>query len=235
MGHDDPRRLEHWGILVSSRFLGRSSLAVALDRFRTDGVWGVSPHLIPHFALHSPSGTLSLALGIHGPNLGVGGGLWSEFEGILTALTWLQANIVPCLWLVLSGWSPELIPDREGEPVSHCECQALALVLGPLRSARLDRPRVRVVAVEPPVSPQPLHLHALACLLDERTRSNVRTKRISRNRVVHTGHGDHWIPRPHFADQVQGPVRSRPISSDASRRFRVELLLPPSPRIKEAG
>ena len=76
-----PRCLEHWGILAASRFLGRSSLVVALDRFRSEGVWGVSPHLIPHYALHSPAGTLSLALGVHGPNLGIGGGLFSEFEG----------------------------------------------------------------------------------------------------------------------------------------------------------
>ena len=34
-----------------------------LRSFKAEGVWGTSPHLIPHFALHSPSGTISLALG----------------------------------------------------------------------------------------------------------------------------------------------------------------------------
>ncbi len=61
--------------MAASRYLGRANLAVALRSFMAEGVWGTSPHLIPHFALHSASGTISLALGSHGPNLGVGGGL----------------------------------------------------------------------------------------------------------------------------------------------------------------
>ena len=65
-----PRRLDRWGLLTACRFVGRSICVIALNRFRAEGVWGVSPHLIPHYALHSPSGTLSLALGLHGPNLG---------------------------------------------------------------------------------------------------------------------------------------------------------------------
>ena len=70
--------------------LGRANLAVALRSFMAEGVWGTSPHLIPHFALHSASGSISLALGLHGPNLGVGGGLHAVAEGFLTALTWLS-------------------------------------------------------------------------------------------------------------------------------------------------
>ncbi len=89
-----------------------------LRSFKAEGVWGTSPHLIPHFALHSPSGTISLALGLHGPNLGVGGGLHAAAEGFLAAMTWLSAGVVPGVWLVLSGWSPELIPDRRGVAVA---------------------------------------------------------------------------------------------------------------------
>ena len=94
-----------------------------------EGVWGTSPHLIPHFALHSASGTISLALGLHGPNLGVGGGLHAEAEGFLAALTWLAAGVVPGVWLVLSGWSPELVPDPRGSAPPAGECRALALAL----------------------------------------------------------------------------------------------------------
>src|SRR5271165_7461101 len=198
MGPSDPRCLEHWGILVSSRFLGRSSLVVALDRFRSDGVWGVSPHLIPHYALHSPAGTLSLALGVHGPNLGVGGGLSSEFEGILTALTWLKAGIVPGLWLVFSGWSPEFVPDREGEPMADCECQALAVVLGPPNSFKPNRPCIQVVAGEAPVSPRPLDLTVLAGLLDQCSRNAGRGTRLTRDLIVHDGHHDRGMSGPHF-------------------------------------
>ena len=120
---------EGWGVVAASRYLGRANLAVALRSFMAEGVWGTSPHLIPHFALHSPSGTISLALGSHGPNLGVGGGLHAAAEGFLAALTWLAAGVVPGVWLVLSGWSPELVPDPRGNAPAAGECQALALAL----------------------------------------------------------------------------------------------------------
>jgi hypothetical protein len=132
-------------------------LAAALRSFATEGVWGTSPHLIPHFALHSPSGTISLALGLHGPNVGAGGGLHAAAEGFLAALTWLTAGVVPGVWLVLSGWSPELIPERKagasrngparvpGGASSEVECQALAMALRPIgRGVEPVGPQFRV-------------------------------------------------------------------------------------------
>jgi hypothetical protein len=124
-----PDQFEAWGVVAASRFLGRSNLALALRSFRAEGVWATSPHLIPHFALHSPSGTISLALGSHGPNLGVGGGLHGMADGFLAALTWLAAGLVPGVWLVLSGWSPELAPDPGGKSCRSGECLGLALAL----------------------------------------------------------------------------------------------------------
>jgi hypothetical protein len=127
---DLPRsRYVGWGVVAASRYLGRANLAVALRNFLDEGVWGTSPHLIPHFALHSPAGTISLALGLHGPNIGVGGGLHAAAEGFLAALTWISAGSVPGVWLVLSGWSPELVPDRRGDTAPIGECQALAIAL----------------------------------------------------------------------------------------------------------
>ena len=122
-------RYEGWGVIAASRFLGRANLARALQSFLAEGVWGTSPHLIPHFALHSASGTISLGLGLHGPNLGVGGGLHAAAEGFLAALTWLSIGSVPGVWLVLTGWSPELVPDRSGGPPAATDCQALAIAL----------------------------------------------------------------------------------------------------------
>ena len=131
-----PDRFAGWGVVAASRYLGRANLAAALRSFKAVGVWGTSPHLIPHFALLSPSGTISLALGIHGPNVGAGGGLHAATEGFLAALTWLAAGVVPGVWLVLSGWSPELVPERPGDataadPPGDIECQALAVALRP--------------------------------------------------------------------------------------------------------
>jgi hypothetical protein len=134
-----------WGIVVASRYLGRAQLAVALRRFAAEGVWGVSPHLIPHFALHSPAGTLSVALGSHGPNLGVGGGPGSAMDGALAALTWLSEGRLPGVWLVLTGHEPDLIPDAKGAPVSPTECRALALALEP-DSPVVPGPRLRLVS-----------------------------------------------------------------------------------------
>jgi hypothetical protein len=153
-----PEGFEGWGVVAASRYLGRASLAAALRSFKAEGVWGTSPHLIPHFALHSPSGTISLALGLHGPNLGIGGGLHAAAEGFLAAMTWLSAGVVPGVWLVLSGWSPELIPDRRavavpasaraaGTPAdaAEVECRALAVALRPAGEATPGGPVVRVM------------------------------------------------------------------------------------------
>jgi hypothetical protein len=151
-----PEGFEGWGVVAASRYLGRASLAAALRSFRAEGVWGTSPHLIPHFALHSPSGTISLALGLHGSNLGIGGGLHSAAEGFLAAMTWLSTGVVPGVWLVLSGWSPELIPDRRAVAVpapaagnaadaAEIECRALAMALRPAGEATSGGPVVRVM------------------------------------------------------------------------------------------
>ena len=43
---------------------------------------------------------------------------------------------VPGVWLVLSGWSPELVPERNGSSPSSKECQALAIALCAVNTAR---------------------------------------------------------------------------------------------------
>ena len=74
-----------WAVLASPRYLGRSSLAGSLQRYQSEGAWGVSPHLIPHRSMHAVSGSISQALGIHGPNLGVGGGPTGAAEIFMAA------------------------------------------------------------------------------------------------------------------------------------------------------
>jgi hypothetical protein len=157
-----------WGVVVASRYLGRAQLAVALRRFASEGVWGVSPHLIPHFALHSPAGTLSLALGSHGPNLGVGGGPGSAMDGALTALTWLSEGRLPGVWLVLTGHEPDLVPDASGGPASPTECRALALALE-ADSPAAPGPRLRIVSSQDELATADLvPLHArLAAVMEE--------------------------------------------------------------------
>ena len=72
-----------WGILVAPpvSWAGPAS-CTALDRFRGGGGLGRLAASDPSLALHSPAGTLSLALGMHGPNLGIGGGLRRGVRGL---------------------------------------------------------------------------------------------------------------------------------------------------------
>lgn len=154
MGSPDANRFEDWGVVAASRFLGRSNLVLALDRFKVEGPWGVSPHLIPHFALHAQAGALSLVLGGRGPNLGAGGGVFAGTDGVLAALSWLDSGLVPGVWLVLTHWDPEYRPDLEGESIEPTHCEALALALAPLRDDR-GSARIQMVESSEPVDPSP--------------------------------------------------------------------------------
>jgi hypothetical protein len=96
--------LTEWGVLASPRTPGRSALVSALERYKTEGAWGISPHVIPHYSLHSLAGLLSVAFNFQGPNLGVGGICGGEGEAWLVGSAWLAEGLVPGLWLVMTGW-----------------------------------------------------------------------------------------------------------------------------------
>jgi hypothetical protein len=130
----------NWGVLAAPRHLGRLTTVHALQRYAAEGAWGISPHLIPHRTLHALSGTISQALHIHGPNLGVGGGPDAAMEVMLVAAAFLAAEKLPALWVVMTGWYPEPIPEKAGQlPLDPTlnghrlapNCQALALALAP--------------------------------------------------------------------------------------------------------
>jgi hypothetical protein len=131
-----------WGILAAPRYLGRITTAHAFQRFAAEGAWGISPHLIPHRTLHAISGTISQALQIHGPNLGVGGGPEADIEVMRVAPAFLADPNLPGLWVVMSGWNPEPIPappiadassgSTNGfHPVPYCQAVAIALTSPP--------------------------------------------------------------------------------------------------------
>ena len=134
-----------WGVVVASRLMGRTALAPALARFRAEGTWGVSPHIIPHHSLHAPSGTISLALKSHGPNFGAGGGPGAFADGLLTAAALLEEGHVPGVWAVFTGWSPEPALDDAGRvttPDAVCRAAALALARTPGRECENRGPTV---------------------------------------------------------------------------------------------
>jgi hypothetical protein len=139
-----------WGVLAAPRFLGRITTSQALERFAAEGAWGISPHLIPHRTLHAISGTISQAMQIHGPNLGVGGGPDAALEVTRVAAAFLANHELPGLWLIMSGWDSEpvspQIEDRGSKIVDgrrtldprssilnlRSFCQAVALALTPI-------------------------------------------------------------------------------------------------------
>jgi hypothetical protein len=128
----EPVSFKDWGVIAAPRFLGRVAMAGALTRFAAEGAWGISPHLIPHRSLHSLSGTISQALKIHGPNYGAGGGPDGADEALLVASALVADGQLPGVWLVLTGFDPELVPvdplaDNAAPPETECVAVALAL------------------------------------------------------------------------------------------------------------
>jgi hypothetical protein len=174
-------RFTEWGVLAAPRFLGRVVLAGAVQRFLAEGAWGVSPHIIPHRMLHSMSGTVSQALKIHGPNLGVGGGPGGLLEALRVAAAMLHGDRLPGLWVVLTGWDPEPIPDALAAAPAGAGCVGLALALTAARPHWRGR-RLRLVPAEqdrPPRRKPPrgtdLDLLSLESLLAALTVPDVRT------------------------------------------------------------
>jgi hypothetical protein len=143
-----------WGIVAAPCLLGRATLAVALQRLAAEGAWGISPHFIPHRSQHAPSGTISQVLKIYGPNLGAGGGPGGLVEALLAGSVLLDAHRLPGVWVVVSEWEPEAIPDGSGciNPDAACYALALALVSArpSWRGVRLRvQPRARKVRSDP--------------------------------------------------------------------------------------
>jgi len=126
-------RFTDWAVLGAPCFLGRAVLAHALQRFRAEGAWGVSPHLAAHRSLHSLAGTVSLALKSRGPNFGVGGGPGSAAEALISAAALLDRGRVAGVWVVLSCWQSEPVPEPNGQVPRGSVCAALALALVPIR------------------------------------------------------------------------------------------------------
>jgi hypothetical protein len=137
-----------WGVVAAPRFLGRPTMAAALQRFAAEGAWGVSPHLIPHRSLHSISGTVSQALKIQGPNFGVGGGPGGTVEVLLAAMALLEGKRLPGVWMVLTCLDPESPPDEAGNMAPGTQAVGLALALTPIRSSG-SRLRLQLVRGTP--------------------------------------------------------------------------------------
>ena len=120
---------DNWAIVSSSRNLGRSAFAAVIDKYRTEGPWGVSVQVIPHCTAHAIAGTISLALASHGPCIGAGSGANAELEALMSVASILRQADWSGAWVVFSGWSPELAIDPAGKPTSDSICLAAAIAV----------------------------------------------------------------------------------------------------------
>lgn len=131
----DPRSsLAGHGIVAACCQAGRLPGAQALVQAKRGGGVAVSTQIVPQASLHSLAGAVSVGLGMHGPNVGIGGGPEALAEGLLTAFAWLQAApAMACeaVWLVITGWDEEPALDTEGSPVTDPVCRGVALALAP--------------------------------------------------------------------------------------------------------
>lgn len=118
---------ERWGVLAASCQPGRIMGAAAVIGTRKSGSQGVSPHLVPQCSLHSQASAVSVALSMHGPNFGIGGGPEAFDEGLLAACSMVSQPH----WLILTAWDSEPSLDADGSPITDPVCRGLAVALLP--------------------------------------------------------------------------------------------------------
>lgn len=126
-----------WGVIAAPIFFGRGGNAGALRRYADEGVWGISPQMVPQLSHHALPGTISMALKLHGPNYAIGNGPEAIGEGIMLAATMLSEGRLPGLWLVMTRYSPEYIPndDTAGSASNHAMGEGIALALTPIENS----------------------------------------------------------------------------------------------------
>lgn len=135
-----PPDLARHAVIAAPCQSGRLAAARTLALLASDGAVGVSPHVVPQCSLHSVAGAVSVALGMHGPHLGVGGGPDALAEGLLAAATLLVHGDPECTaaWLVATDWEEEPVLDAAGNPAGDPVCRALAVQLVPAGAAGDD-------------------------------------------------------------------------------------------------
>jgi hypothetical protein len=125
--------LARHGVVGAPCQAGRLVTARSLVQMRSEGAVAISTHIVPQCSLHSLAGAVSVALGMHGPHLGVGGGADALAEGLVTAVSLVQAAggaaVLPAVWLVATEWDEEPALDASGTPTNDPLCRGLALLL----------------------------------------------------------------------------------------------------------
>ena len=144
---DEPPPPESCGVVAAPCQAGRIVTARSLSQLRTGGAVTVSPHIVPQCSLHSVAGAVSVALGLHGPHLGIGGGPDALAEGLFAVFSLFEGEACTSCWLLLSDWEREPALDAAGGPLGDPLCRGLALLLTPESAACPGA--ARIVLAEP--------------------------------------------------------------------------------------
>lgn len=128
------QRYERHGVVAASCQAGRLVTALSLAQIRPKGSVSISPHIVPQCSLHSVAGAVSVALGMHGPNVGIGGGPDAVAEGLFTAISLVRPGggaDADGVWLIASDWAEEPAVDATGAAIGDPVCRAVALLVEP--------------------------------------------------------------------------------------------------------
>lgn len=150
--HPAPAPVGSHGIVAAPCQAGRLAGAKTLVAYAAGGGVAVSPHVVPQCSLHSVAGAVSVALGMHGPQLGVGGGPEALGEGLLAAASLLAGggdSDCSGVWLVATEWDEEPSLDPTGAPLGDPICRGLAALLEPLPDSVDGGPSVAPIGIEP--------------------------------------------------------------------------------------
>jgi hypothetical protein len=137
---------EH-GVIAAPCRLGRAASSRTLSKYAEGGGVTVSTHIVPQASLHAMAAAVSVGLGMHGPSLGVGGGVEALSDGLLTLAALANTPGVDGWWLVGTQVSFEPTLDTEGEPVqaegvaAKATVEALALLVANPKSSLARRAR----------------------------------------------------------------------------------------------
>ncbi len=122
---------DDWGVVAAPMFPGRLGGAATFRKYQQSGPAAISPHIIPQNSLHSVSSAISISLAMRGPNFGIARLMLNALETLTVAMTLLDTSNLPGLWLVLTQWAPEPVPDGQGSTQTETICLAVALGLVP--------------------------------------------------------------------------------------------------------
>jgi hypothetical protein len=120
-----------YGVIGAPLQAGRIAAAQTLSQVAKSGGIAVSPHIVPQCSLHALASAVSVALGMHGPNIGTSGGPEALSEGLFAALSLVRSAGCDGLWLVFTEWDEEPILDDAGAATNDPLCRAVAVAIRP--------------------------------------------------------------------------------------------------------